>query len=86
MSDHPNGGAVRVQCVMSGDAEALTIKPIGRFGVSFVYNDDCSVIVNGDDLRRIYEIVSRQCAAWDSAHPHDRPTIKAAHSRGRGAS
>jgi hypothetical protein len=58
---------VTVGCFMSGDRESLTVEAIGRFGVSFVYNDEASVIVHGDDLLKIRAIIDAQLSNWTRA-------------------
>ncbi len=59
---------VVLPCFMAGDAEALTVEALGRFGVSFRYNDDCSVIVSGDDLAKVRAVLDQQIAAWEAAN------------------
>lgn len=71
-----------IPCVMSGEQETLTVETIGRFGVSFRYNEDASVIARGEALRHVRAIIDHQLAAWDAAHPTERPMR---HPRGRGA-
>ncbi len=66
MADKKND-AVRIHCAMSGGMEVLIVEPIGRGGVSFAYGDDASVIVDGEDLLRIRNIIDAQIAgglAW----------------------
>lgn len=52
--------AVRVSCAMSGEREAMDVRMVGLFAVSFVFNDDASVIVRGDDLRQVRAIIDHQ--------------------------
>lgn len=55
-------------CVMAGRGETLTVEALGRFGVSFKYNEDASVIVSGDDLAKVRAILDQQIAAWEAAN------------------
>ncbi|HVE20613.1 MAG TPA: hypothetical protein VNC39_01440 [Acidocella sp.] len=45
-------------CNMSGERETLVVSRIGRFGVTFAYNEDASVIVTGDDLVQIRDLLN----------------------------
>jgi hypothetical protein len=54
--------------VLSGACESLTVETIGRFGVSFRYNSEASVIVAGDQLRHVRAIIDRQLRAFDAAN------------------
>ncbi len=68
MSERRETTRVVAPCVMSGARETLTVEPIGRFGVSFIYGEDASVIVNGENLRRIRSIIDGQIANWEVAN------------------
>lgn len=52
--------SVRVACAMSDDREVMDVRMVGLFAVSFVFNDDASVIVRGDDLRQVRAIIDHQ--------------------------
>lgn len=67
MPGDPKPEAVRIPCAMSGEMEVLTVKPTGPGGVSFIYGDDASVIVDGDNLVRIRSIIDAQIAAAAAA-------------------
>lgn len=56
--------AVTVECAMSGPMERLTVRPTGLFGVHFVYGDEASVVVHGNDLERVRAIIDQQLANW----------------------
>ena len=69
MTDTPQTtDRVVAPCVMSGERETLTVEAVGRFGVSFIYGEDASVIVNGDNLRRVRAIIDGQIANWEAAN------------------
>ena len=55
-------------CVMSGERETLTVRPTGRSGVMFAYSDDASVIVEGENLIRIRDLLNERIAAWEAAN------------------
>lgn len=57
-------GPVVVACAMSGPRETLTVEAIGAHGVSFTYGPDASVIVRGDDLARVRDLIDQQIANW----------------------
>lgn len=56
-------------CVMSGERETLTVRPIGSRGVSFDYGVEVSVIVAGEDLLRIRAIIDAQTAVLSAPQP-----------------
>lgn len=68
MADPVQPTTLTLACAMSGERETLTVLPIGRFGVAFNYGEDASVIVSGDDLKRVRAILDRQIAAWEAAN------------------
>lgn len=45
-------------CNMSGERETLVVYRAGRFGVTFAYSEDASVIVTGDDLVKIRDLLN----------------------------
>ena len=57
-----NKNSMVFTCAMSGEREALVVYPVGRKAMSFAYNDDCSVIIEGDDLIRLRDAISDQIA------------------------
>lgn len=64
----PPAADVSLPCFMAGSSEILTVEAIGRFGVSFKYNADASVIVVGDDLFQVRTVIDQQIAAWQAHH------------------
>jgi len=68
MEQNRTPAPVVLPCFMAGDAETLTVEALGRFGVSFKYNEDASVIVSGNDLAKVRAILDQQIAAWEAAN------------------
>ena len=60
MTDAPNTTRLTFHCAMSGEREALTVRAVAPGGMSFIYGDDLSVIVDGDDLVRLRDAITAQ--------------------------
>lgn len=57
-----NSAELKFHCVMSGARETLIVRPVGTAGVSFVYGDDQSVIVDGPNLVAIRDLLNERIA------------------------
>ena len=62
MTEHTqitNTEALSIPCAMSGESEILNVRRVGRGGVTFQYGDEASVIVDGENLRKLRRIIDR---------------------------